>query len=110
MPDASSDRQAGPVSRPVDPVPQEVRRELRRVADRWSALPVGHALSLLPVVRATLEALARTGMPARPVPEIPDLGPGAAMDQLTVLAYEVAVSRPDYPLIEALVALRRALG
>jgi hypothetical protein len=64
----------------TSPVPQEVADELRRVVRRWQQLPLDHALSCLPAVRELLADLAGSG--------VPDLGPGVAMDQLTVLVHD----------------------
>ena len=65
------------------PVPQEVSTQLQRVVRRWQQLPLDRALSCAPVVRALLVDLAGDDAAL-----LPDLGPGAVMDQLTVLVYE----------------------
>ncbi|MGA8978368.1 MAG: hypothetical protein WB473_04545 [Pedococcus sp.] len=50
---------------------------------RWQQLPLDHALSCVPDVRALLVDLA-----GEDAPLLPDLGPGALMDQLTVLVHD----------------------
>ena len=65
---------------PGSPVPQEVSDELRRVVERWHQMPLDHALSSVPGLRAVVEALA--GEP------VADLGPAVLMDQLTVMVHD----------------------
>lgn len=50
---------------------------------RWQQLPLDHALSCVPQVRALLVDLA-----AEDADLLPDLGPAALMDQLTVLVHD----------------------
>ena len=50
---------------------------------RWQQLPLDHALSCVPQVRALLVDLA-----GEQAPLLPDLGPAALMDQLTVLVHD----------------------
>lgn len=63
---------------------------------RWHQLPLGHALSCMPSVRVVVQQLAdlgaqRRGRAAVPVPE---LGPEAVMDQLTVMVFDVFAAGP----------------
>lgn len=64
--------------------------EIERLVRRWQQLPAHQALSSADLVRALVDELAvdtadRTGRAHEPVP---DLGHGALIDQLTVLAYD----------------------
>ncbi|MDQ1536737.1 MAG: hypothetical protein QOE58_1130 [Actinomycetota bacterium] len=66
-----------------------------RVVERWHQLPLDHALSYVPQVRALVQYLAdqvaqATGIQPQ---EIPDLGPATLMDQLTVLVYDASAAR-----------------
>jgi hypothetical protein len=85
------------------------------VAQRWQQLPLGHALSCMPLVRGVIVELAGQ--------DVPDLGPAAVIDQLTVLVYDACVATaPDRSgqgvdaagaasaLADRLAALRRALA
>lgn len=90
----------------TSPVPQEVSDELRRVVRRWQQLPLDHALSCLPVVRALLDELAPLGGAGS---RVPDLGPGVVMDQLTVLVYDACAAGAGSLVRERLSALRAAL-
>jgi hypothetical protein len=75
------------------------------VAQRWQQLPLGHALSCMPLVRDVVVELA-----AR---DVPDLGPAAVIDQLTVLVYDTCASdgaSSAVPLADRLADLRRALA
>jgi len=92
------------------PVPQEVSVELGRVVERWHQLPLGHAISCAPEVRAVIDALAGE--------RVPGLGPSVLMDQLTVMVHDacrdaVATGRPGAKFAELLAgrlaALRRTL-
>ena len=87
---------------PAQRLPVEVERELKRVVERWHQLPLDHALSRMPVVRALLEALAGA-------PEVPDLGPGVVMDQLTVLVWDARHDVDAHELAERLAEVRRQL-
>ena len=95
-------------------MPQEVSAELQRVVRRWQQLPLDHALSCMPRVRALLDHLAAATAPAgAPPAAVPDLGPASVMDQLTVLVYDACAGRqrgpaPTWP--PRLAELRRALG
>lgn len=90
------------MARPTSPVPQEVSDELKRVVQRWQQLPLDHALSRMPVVRAVVTDLAGGA--------VPDLGPAVVMDQLTVLVYDACAARLADGLAERLVGLRRHLA
>ncbi len=94
---------------PGSPVPQEVSDELRRVVERWHQMPLDHALSSVPGLRAVVEGLA--GEP------VADLGPAVLIDQLTVMVHDtccdtVASGRTQgWPgqLTRQLAGLRRSL-
>jgi hypothetical protein len=95
----------------ADPVADEARLELRRIADRWLTLPVGVAVSATGAVRSLAQSLAdETSAASRnpPVP-IPDLGPGVVIDQLTVTVYDASAAGLSDGLAERLASLRRAL-
>ncbi|HEX5524544.1 MAG TPA: hypothetical protein VFX53_13930 [Pedococcus sp.] len=85
----------------TSPVPQGVSDELRRVVRRWQQLPLDHALSCMPALRRVLAALTSES--------VPDLGPAAAMDQLTVLVYDACAAGLSNGLESRLAALRRDL-
>ena len=84
-------------------------RELQRVVERWRQLPLDHALSRMPVVRPVVQRLADAvaDLENRPHVDVPDLGPRAVMDQLTVVTYDASQAglHPG-PLLRE---LRRAL-
>jgi hypothetical protein len=83
--------------------------ELRRLVERWRALPLDHALSRMPAVQAMVQGLADAVADVdgrSPVP-VPDLGTAAVMDQLTVMVFDAAQAGLD-PAAE-LADLRRAL-
>jgi len=75
-------------------VPQEVSDELQRVVERWRQLPIDHALSYAPRVRALVQALADQVAQATgaPTSEVPDHGPATLMDQLSVLVYDASAA------------------
>jgi hypothetical protein len=87
------------------------------VVRRWQQLPLDRALSRVAPVRALVDELAAAAAPGRAVP---DLGPAALMDQLTVLVYDTcaatteggATTRHTDPagLATRLADLRRALA
>ena len=64
--------------------------ELRRLVERWQQLPLDRALSRMPVVRPVIQELADAVADAetRPHVDVPDLGPRAVMDQLTVMIHD----------------------
>ncbi|SDP37114.1 hypothetical protein SAMN04489867_2220 [Pedococcus dokdonensis] len=74
---------------------------------RWRELPLDHALSCAPTVRALLDDLAGAQGP------VPDLGPAVLMDQLTVLVHDACAADWTAATPEALATrladLRRAL-
>jgi hypothetical protein len=80
------------------------------VVVRWRQLPLDHALSRMPVVRPVVQELADAvaDVEARPHVEVPDLGPGTVMDQLTVVAYDA--SRAGVDPAPLLARLRRDLS
>jgi len=106
---------------PPSPVSEEVGIELQRVVERWRQLPLDRALSYAAPVRALVQSLADRvaedgGMPSSAVP---DLGPAALMDQLTVMVYDASAavtSRPQTSraatstLAAVLASLRRELA
>jgi hypothetical protein len=59
----------------------------------------------VPAVREVLARLTALGLP-----EVPDLGPAAVMDQLTVLVYDACRDGAGDGLETELAALRRALA
>ena len=85
-------------------------RELQRVVERWQQLPLDHALSCMRVVRPVVQSLADAvaDREGRAPDEVPDLGPGVVMDQLTVMVHDATRAGVD-PAPE-LENLRRALG
>ena len=91
---------------------EDVQTELERVVRRWQQLPLDRALPAVPgaftVVQDLADEVARTaGSPVLPVPE---LGPAALMDQLTVMVYDWrSAGLPEEELAQRLTALRRAL-
>ena len=72
-------------------------RELQRLVERWQQLPLDQALSRMPVVRPVIQELADAvaDVESRPHVDVPDLGPGVVMDQLTVTAYDASQARLD---------------
>lgn len=95
----------------ADPVPDEARLELRRIADRWLALPVGDAVRAAPALRGLAQALAdETAAALGLLPAVvPDLGPAAVVDQLVVTSYDAAAAGLGDIVGERLAELRRAL-
>ena len=69
---------------------------------RWHQLPLDRAASSLPRVHALLDEIADA--------PVPDLGPGAAMDQLTVLVYDACEAGGQDYLAARLVEPRRDLS
>ena len=105
-PDRTTDA-ARPTS--VDVVPQVARTELDRIRRRWAELPLAEAERRMPLLRDLLADLAPRTAP-QPGDEVPDLGPGAVVDQLAVLVWDAyAVGRGD-GIPELLTGLRRDLG
>ena len=72
-------------------------RELQRLVERWQQLPLDQALSRMPVVRPVIQELADAvaDVESRPHVDVPDLGPGVVMDQLTVTAYDASQAGLD---------------
>src|SRR3954454_6427417 len=101
-------------SRAGSPTPHEVSDELRRVVERWQQLPLDRALSRMPAVRAAVQSLADRVARAREVPvlQVPDLGPAAVMDQLTVMVFDLFRTAPGTDpagVVDALAGIRRSL-
>ncbi|MDO5740769.1 MAG: hypothetical protein Q4P07_11550 [Ornithinimicrobium sp.] len=99
---------------------ERVGIELERVVRRWQQLPLDRALSALPHVSALVQTLADEVAAAseqvwsRPVgsgrAQVPDLGPGAVMDQLRVMVYDwQQADLPAGDLADRLTTLRRSL-
>lgn len=96
---------------PPRPLPTGVAAELRRVTDRWRALPLAEAGRRTATLRALVDDLAAATAPgAGPVP---DLGPAVLPDQLTVLVLDAWAAAADDREAEGLEArladVRRAL-
>ncbi|HET7801202.1 MAG TPA: hypothetical protein VFL38_12325 [Humibacillus xanthopallidus] len=96
------------------PTPHEVSDELRRVVERWHQLPLDHALSRMPSVRVLVQSLADrvAGSRGAPARQVPDLGPAAVMDQLTVMVHDLFRARPGTDpaaVAEELAGIRRSL-
>ena len=81
---------------PPSPVSEEVGIELQRVVERWSQLPLDQALShaapVLALVQSLADGVAEASGSASSL--VPDLGPSALMDQLTVMVHDASVGRP----------------
>ena len=84
------------------------------MVQRWRQLPLDHALSCVPAVRALLDELAL--LPTSPGKDtsgavVPDLGPAVLMDQLAVLVYDACLAGvASADLTGRLVDLRRTLA
>jgi hypothetical protein len=72
-------------------------RELQRLVERWQQLPLALALSRMPVVRTVVQELADAvaDLEGRGRVDVPELGPRAVMDQLTVMTYDAAQAGLD---------------
>ncbi len=96
-------------------VPDAVRVELERLAERWRQLPLDRALAAFPAAHAFAQSLAdeaaRTlGMPSA---HLPDLGPAVVLDQVRVLVHDLVQAGPPggaADLSERLAVLRRRLA
>ena len=96
------------------PVTDDVAVELRRVVQRWHQLPLDRALSHAPAVRELVQQLAdatATAQGREPV-GVPDLGPAAITDQLTVMTYDACAAglAGDFDLATRLAGVRRLLA
>jgi len=85
------------------------------VVQRWSQLPLDQALRCAGRVRAFVQSLADEVAQATGTRRcgVPDCGPAALMDQLTVMVYdasaaEVTATRPS-TLVQDLVTVRHEL-
>jgi hypothetical protein len=97
---------------PGDPVPDEVRRDLRRIADRWITLPVGDAVGAAASLRRTAAGLVEaTAVAAGADPaDLPDLGPAVVVDQFVVAVYDACAAGVDRAEVSSVVAeARRSL-
>jgi hypothetical protein len=94
------------------PVSQEAGAELQRVVERWSQLPLDHALSQAGHVRTLVQSLADRVAEARGIASsvVPDLGPAILMDQLTVMVYDASTATLTSTLVADLASLRRELA
>ncbi len=97
-----------------DPVPPMARTELSRLAQRWHQLPLDQARCVVPLVHALTQRLLDLAASAegQPLTPVPDLGPAAALDQLTVAVFECAAGPTkvaEVDLVAELVSLRRAV-
>jgi len=97
---------------PRSPVSPEVWAELERVLQRWRQLPLEHAVSLAPRVRRLVQSLADQVAQATGVrpSAVPDAGPAALMDQLTVMIYDASAAAATSTLADDLASLRRELS
>jgi len=77
------------------PVSEKVGIELQRVVERWRQLPLDRALLYFGRVRALVQSLADRAAQLSGIPSavVPDLGPAALMDQLTVMVHDASVGR-----------------
>lgn len=95
-----------------DPVPDEVRRDLRRIADRWLVLPVGDAVGAAAAVRRAAQRLVEATAAAAETDggRLPDLGPAVVVDQLVVTVFDACAAGVPGAEVAAVVAdLRRSL-
>jgi len=97
---------------PRTPVPEQVSIELQRVVERWHQLPLDRALRYAGPVRELVQRLADEVAEAggRDPWPVPDLGPAAVMDQLTVMVYDAVESGFGATLADDLADLRRSLA
>ncbi|GAA2021112.1 hypothetical protein GCM10009740_07010 [Terrabacter terrae] len=84
------------------------------MVERWHQLPLDHALSRMPSVRALVQSLADRVAGLRQVPRrpVPDLGPAVVMDQLAVMVFDLFRAAPATdPAVVAdeLAGIRRSL-
>ena len=87
------------------PVPAECIQELDRIRRRFRELPLARAEEGMRRARPLLDRLtARSGLPP-----VPDLGPAAVPDQVTVLVFDACRDGADTGLADELADLRRAL-
>ncbi|MBK9476773.1 MAG: hypothetical protein IPL94_11285 [Tetrasphaera sp.] len=87
------------------PVPAEAVVEIDRIATRWLVLPLESAESGMPSARRVLDDLtARVGRGP-----VPDLGPGALIDQLRVLVWDAYRAGRGDGIPDLLAGLRRDL-
>ncbi len=79
---------------PISPVPQEALTELDRVVERWRQLPLDHALPYAGRVHALVQHLADGVAAANGLAPsaVPDCGPAALMDQLTVMVHDASAA------------------
>ena len=102
---------------PPSPVSQEVGIELQRVVERWGQLPLDKAISRSVRVLALVQSLADRVAEASGLPSsaVPDLGPAALMDQLTVMVHDASATAVSFSVLtsrlaEDLASLRRELA
>ena len=82
------------------------------MVERWHQLPLDRALRYAGPVRELVQRLADEVAEAggRDPWPVPDLGPAAVMDQLTVMVYDAVESGVGATLAEDLAGLRRSLA
>lgn len=88
-----------------DPRPQEVQRALERVALRWGHLSLEQATAHAPAVRRFAHRCGRTTACEAIHPDLPDLGPAAALDQLHVAVFDACATHRTDRLSEGLKTL-----
>ena len=115
----------------VDVVAPEARTELDRIRRRWSELPLAQAERRMPLLRHLLADLASRSIPPLIAPQppeelvsgrpavagsqsvgvdVPDLGPAAVVDQLSVLVWDAYAQGNGDGIPEILAGLRRDLA
>ena len=81
--------------------------ELRRVVERWQQLPLEVAQQRVPLVRELFDHLVAGSTPGAGA--VPDLGPAAVPDQLTVLVHDLCATADACDLRQRLAGLRGLL-
>jgi hypothetical protein len=101
---------SGEAARP-DVVPADARVELDRLRRRWGELPLDTAQARMPLLRRLVEDLTDRWADelGRPLPAVPDLGPAAVVDQLTVVVWDAYATGRGDGIPPLLAELRRAL-
>ena len=112
----------------ADVVAPEARVELDRIRRRWAELPIDRARARMPLLRDLLDDLAPRSSrlianyppgQARSGPDgvgnsqevgVPDLGPTAVPDQLTVLVWDAYANGRGDGIPVLLTGIRRRLG
>jgi hypothetical protein len=89
-------------------VPEDARTELDRIGRRWAELPLAQAQARMPVLRRLLGDLAVRSAGASA--QVPDLGPGVVVEQLTVLVHDAYLAGRGEGITVLLTETRRAIG